>query len=78
MDVQKIWETENRWERSGKTDCAMCGISAIVSGITALKSTFSPLTLIPVHHSTSADAGAETDRVVGYGSAVIVKSTGKD
>lgn len=78
MDVRQIWETENRWERSGKTDCAMCGISAIISGITALKSAFPLLKLIPVHHSTSADAGAETDRVVGYGSAVIVKPMEKE
>lgn len=73
LDAHKIWETENRWDQSGKTDCAMCGISAIISGITALKTAFPPLKLLPVHHSTSADAGADTDRVVGYGSAVIVK-----
>ena len=73
MDPEQVWQTEQKWQNSSLTDCAMCGISAITSGMTALKKAFGELKLLNVHHSTSAEVSGDDTRVVGYGSAVIYK-----
>jgi MEMO1 family protein len=71
LNPETIWQTEEKWSRSKKTDCAMCGISAIVSGIKALNVAFKNLEVRGMHHSTSADVSDDDSRVVGYGASVI-------
>ncbi len=74
MDPRKVFETETRWQKSGKVACSMCGVSAVVAGLEALKQAHTSPKIKIIHHSTSFDASGDATRVVGYGSALILGS----
>jgi MEMO1 family protein len=74
MSPRKVFETEIHWQKSGKVACSMCGVSAVVVGLEALKQAHLNARVEIIHRSTSFDATGDASRVVGYGSALILAS----
>jgi AmmeMemoRadiSam system protein A len=77
LNPEVIFQTEEKWQKSQKTSTAMCGVAAIVTGISALNKAFNSenLQTLNMHYSDSGTASGDTGRVVGYGSALIVHKT---